>query len=150
MMQGHDNRSALRFRDRAAQVLKARLAQSAASLPFDQRVEANDQAAGNIGNPVDQPLSRHFREVPESCTQPLATVMISGHDQNPPPQALQFCPRKGVAFIASVIAYVTGDEYGIDRTDRIRSEEHTSELQSLMRISYAVFCLKQNNTIRIT
>src|SRR3546814_2246521 len=26
---------------------------------------------------------------------------------------------------------------------RIRSEEHTSELQSLMRISYAVFCLKQ-------
>src|SRR3546814_10526290 len=29
---------------------------------------------------------------------------------------------------------------------RPRSEEHTSELQSLMRISYAVFCLKQNNT----
>src|SRR3546814_5298842 len=27
--------------------------------------------------------------------------------------------------------------------DRIRSEEHTSELQSLMRISYAVFCLKK-------
>src|SRR3546814_5815937 len=27
----------------------------------------------------------------------------------------------------------------------IRSEEHTSELQSLMRISYAVFCLKQKN-----
>src|SRR3546814_7676648 len=28
------------------------------------------------------------------------------------------------------------------RRDRARSEEHTSELQSLMRISYAVFCLK--------
>src|SRR3546814_3130931 len=28
----------------------------------------------------------------------------------------------------------------------IRSEEHTSELQSLMRISYAVFCLKKTNT----
>src|SRR3546814_1844839 len=28
-----------------------------------------------------------------------------------------------------------------------RSEEHTSELQSLMRISYAVFCLKHKNTI---
>src|SRR3546814_4888882 len=27
-----------------------------------------------------------------------------------------------------------------------RSEEHTSELQSLMRISYAVFCLKKTNT----
>src|SRR3546814_2150911 len=30
---------------------------------------------------------------------------------------------------------------------RIRSEEHTSELQSLMRISYAVFCLKKKNKI---
>src|SRR3546814_4407072 len=29
---------------------------------------------------------------------------------------------------------------------RVRSEEHTSELQSLMRISYAVFCLKPKNT----
>src|SRR3546814_6742717 len=28
----------------------------------------------------------------------------------------------------------------------LRSEEHTSELQSLMRISYAVFCLKKKNT----
>src|SRR3546814_4915961 len=30
-----------------------------------------------------------------------------------------------------------------------RSEEHTSELQSLMRISYAVFCLKKKNNIQI-
>src|SRR3546814_2433031 len=29
----------------------------------------------------------------------------------------------------------------------VRSEEHTSELQSLMRISYAVFCLKKKNNI---
>src|SRR3546814_6665865 len=41
---------------------------------------------------------------------------------------------------------------GIDRQriiaiDAQRSEEHTSELQSLMRISYAVFCLKKKNTI---
>src|SRR3546814_5680055 len=32
------------------------------------------------------------------------------------------------------------------RRDIGRSEEHTSELQSLMRISYAVFCLKKKNT----
>src|SRR3546814_9681186 len=32
--------------------------------------------------------------------------------------------------------------FGLER----RSEEHTSELQSLMRISYAVFCLKKQNT----
>src|SRR3546814_8394593 len=31
----------------------------------------------------------------------------------------------------------------------LRSEEHTSELQSLMRISYAVFCLKKKKTIKI-
>src|SRR3546814_7949912 len=31
-----------------------------------------------------------------------------------------------------------------------RSEEHTSELQSLMRISYAVFCLKKKNRITYT
>src|SRR3546814_5547223 len=40
-----------------------------------------------------------------------------------------------------------GQHYGIEfgRIRRIpnRSEEHTSELQSLMRISYAVFCLKK-------
>src|SRR3546814_4563398 len=30
--------------------------------------------------------------------------------------------------------------------DSMRSEEHTSELQSLMRISYAVFCLKKKKT----
>src|SRR3546814_20472201 len=35
-----------------------------------------------------------------------------------------------------------GDDY---MTKPFRSEEHTSELQSLMRISYAVFCLKKKN-----
>src|SRR3546814_2599849 len=35
----------------------------------------------------------------------------------------------------------------VESLDVIRSEEHTSELQSLMRISYAVFCLKKKKTI---
>src|SRR3546814_6634877 len=35
---------------------------------------------------------------------------------------------------------------GGDQPRAPRSEEHTSELQSLMRISYAVFCLKKKNT----
>src|SRR3546814_3940907 len=34
------------------------------------------------------------------------------------------------------------------RADQARSEEHTSELQSLMRISYAVFCLKKKKQKR--
>src|SRR3546814_9223802 len=37
---------------------------------------------------------------------------------------------------------------GARRCDRVRSEEHTSELQSLMRISYAVFCLKKKKKQR--
>src|SRR3546814_10326746 len=41
----------------------------------------------------------------------------------------------------TVIAEVTAD---------LRSEEHTSELQSLMRISYAVFCLKKKTKIQNT
>src|SRR3546814_5831101 len=58
---------------------------------------------------------------------------------------------------SSNCAYVRlGQIVGIDKvvtqakrmgitTDLDRSEEHTSELQSLMRISYAVFCLKKKN-----
>src|SRR3546814_1774627 len=43
---------------------------------------------------------------------------------------------------------VLGDDAAADQETRrqIRSEEHTSELQSLMRISYAVFCLKKKTT----
>src|SRR3546814_5311536 len=37
---------------------------------------------------------------------------------------------------------------GFGKTRAGRSEEHTSELQSLMRISYAVFCLKKKNNRR--
>src|SRR3546814_1019515 len=50
--------------------------------------------------------------------------------------------------------WMLAEEAGLDRPYRIqsllgrssRSEEHTSELQSLMRISYAVFCLHKQNT----
>src|SRR3546814_4534713 len=38
-----------------------------------------------------------------------------------------------------------GGEIGVKLGLGTRSEEHTSELQSLMRISYAVFCLKKKN-----
>src|SRR3546814_5689074 len=37
---------------------------------------------------------------------------------------------------------------GLARRHQQRSEEHTSELQSLMRISYAVFCLKKKKTYK--
>src|SRR3546814_7665339 len=51
----------------------------------------------------------------------------------PPPS-----PAEAEAAVTSAVGIFLHGIYGIDR----RSEEHTSELQSLMRISYAVFCLK--------
>src|SRR3546814_8486876 len=48
---------------------------------------------------------------------------------------------------ASDVVMVARDDLGVEIGDAelpgLRSEEHTSELQSLMRISYAVFCLKK-------
>src|SRR3546814_7282734 len=58
-------------------------------------------------------------------------------------------PQTGAAFLSDFVRscqplWLAGAVNG-------RSEEHTSELQSLMRISYAVFCLKKkNNTKHLT
>src|SRR3546814_8719962 len=51
-----------------------------------------------------------------------------------PPKAIRLCEQKGL---------INEPERGGGRYRR--SEEHTSELQSLMRISYAVFCLKKKH-----
>src|SRR3546814_19850806 len=53
--------------------------------------------------------------------------------------------RRGV-----IVVGVEQDRRGIAHQRPRRSEEHTSELQSLMRISYAVFCLKKKKTNRNT
>src|SRR3546814_4141018 len=44
-----------------------------------------------------------------------------------------------------VLSFRQRDELAASASGAGRSEEHTSELQSLMRISYAVFCLKKKN-----
>src|SRR3546814_8554727 len=46
-------------------------------------------------------------------------------------------------------ARAISDKRMVTEKRRSRSEEHTSELQSLMRISYAVFCLQKKNTVGI-
>src|SRR3546814_4212107 len=65
-------------------------------------------------------------------------------------------PNAGVVFdkfhimrhLSDALDHVRRDEYKrLQGKDRSRSEEHTSELQSLMRISYAVFCLKKKKHI---
>src|SRR3546814_8457105 len=54
-------------------------------------------------------------------------------------------PRRDSSPIASrvVFEFSIHITLGIHTTSVMRSEEHTSELQSLMRISYAVFCLNK-------
>src|SRR3546814_2007202 len=58
----------------------------------------------------------------------------------------QHSPQR--ARVAGAFGFVIAvEQIGISGIERpvTRSEEHTSELQSLMRISYAVFCLKKKN-----
>src|SRR3546814_10448248 len=68
----------------------------------------------------------------------------------------QCCPRLPARTPMQCIETERIDHRVAEHVDRIRhqgrgtrSEEHTSELQSLMRISYAVFCLKKQTIIRL-
>src|SRR3546814_4899705 len=58
---------------------------------------------------------------------------------DPSPSAEMFVPSKLASPLVVLMLRLPPDE-------KPRSEEHTSELQSLMRISYAVFCLKKKKT----
>src|SRR3546814_1730296 len=69
----------------------------------------------------------------------------SGHTDNAAPL---LCSAKDGRGQANAIGQESSHRLGWRGRDRQRdrSEEHTSELQSLMRISYAVFCLKKKTT----
>src|SRR3546814_3665241 len=56
---------------------------------------------------------------------------------------------RGIRSKTSVCLTVEGADADFIKKFAGRSEEHTSELQSLMRISYAVFCLKKKTTNKI-
>src|SRR3546814_3693018 len=84
----------------------------------------------------------HVKEIPELFT-PQAFI-TTDHDNN---QITAFHPGAMMRSYENHVRDVPGVSIGIvspDGYEGMRSEEHTSELQSLMRISYAVFCLKTN------
>src|SRR3546814_6507020 len=62
-------------------------------------------------------------------------------------KGVTYCPHcDGPLFKGKRVAVIGGGNSGAEAAidlAGVRSEEHTSELQSLMRISYAVFCLKK-------
>src|SRR3546814_3694932 len=96
-----------------------------------------------------------------SQRMPVLAENVASTEQPPATQAaLRALAAGGNAVDAAIAAGITltvvapcmngigGDVFAIvwDGRQLHRSEEHTSELQSLMRISYAVFCLKKKNT----
>src|SRR3546814_3657081 len=78
-------------------------------------------------------------------------LVIAGCSKRPRGSARTALPRRSIRAAAptrrrAAAAFRRGRHiYGCSRNGR--SEEHTSELQSLMRISYAVFCLKKKKQI---
>src|SRR3546814_2657919 len=90
------------------------------------------------------PILYSFRRCPYAMRARLA-IAVSGRNcelrevvlKAKPQDLLDASPK------ATVPVLVETDGHVIDQSLDIRSEEHTSELQSLMRTSYAVFCLKK-------
>src|SRR3546814_959152 len=74
-------------------------------------------------------IQRRHQKVVEEATSPFID-----------PETRKAMGEQAVALARAVGYYSAGTVELI-----VRSEEHTSELQSLMRISYAVFCLKNKN-----
>src|SRR3546814_15534367 len=91
---------------------------------------------------------------PPRATRTDTLVPYTTLFRSPPVGAVGRAPLDAVvAGRAVATERIAGDGpvVGVRRPDcgqggGLRSEEHTSELQSLMRISYAVFCLKKQNT----
>src|SRR3546814_4394203 len=78
----------------------------------------------------------HMRSLLDSGFEKAMDIRIADVAVPPLPHAR---PARGEIQLASADASVTATATPVPS----RSEEHTSELQSLMRISYAVFCLKK-------
>src|SRR3546814_6199836 len=79
---------------------------------------------------------------------PVAYRVGRGAEQQGLDEAALPHHRAGVALVVVGVAAGEAGELAAQRVvvrvvGEVRSEEHTSELQSLMRISYAVFCLKK-------
>src|SRR3546814_5581358 len=90
------------------------------------------------------------RAVPEAlrATIGVREIKVSLHTRNPSEAKQRFVPE--AARCEALFAKASADQMTPERAQQ-RSEEHTSELQSLMRISYAVFCLKKkNNQYRVS
>src|SRR3546814_6414963 len=78
---------------------------------------------------------------------PYTTLFRSRLGGDDPQRQSDFAGRHELAVALEQVP-VSVEAFRVFPDDQQRSEEHTSELQSLMRISYAVFCLKKKNKNR--
>src|SRR3546814_7868223 len=102
------------------------------------------------GTPVDQEMDRgySFNYINNTGMRKQLEALIAAAEDANAAGGNYPVPRTNPALANTVkeriIAGYVSNTWKWDRFS-IRSEEHTSELQSLMRISYAVFCLKKKN-----
>src|SRR3546814_5452560 len=109
---------------------------------------SSDVCSSDLGRPAgaDQ---RHDRLAVERAGQHGAVFRrrqkTRPFDDGEPEQALRGIePDRGRRDLGEPYQRPVGERAAVNH---VRSEEHTSELQSLMRISYAVFCLKKKNKL---
>src|SRR3546814_18783936 len=76
-------------------------------------------------------------------------TLDAGYRRGPGPPRIQQCGARKSDRRAVLRRGLRGGDAAFGRPCGARSEEHTSELQSLMRISYAVFCLKKKKKQKI-
>src|SRR3546814_3442823 len=104
--------------------------------------------------PNQEGIFRHFEAIVAACDLPIVLYNVPGRTvtdiavETIGKLAHAFPSIVGIKDATGAIARVSAQRAaaGPDFCQLSRSEEHTSELQSLMRISYAVFCLKKKNT----
>src|SRR3546814_10699627 len=101
-----------------------------------KRRRQNNKALVHYKKALDLVRQLNFLPGISACLSNIGTVYLELRN-----------PRDALPYLEEAldIKVKTGDKLG---EARVRSEEHTSELQSLMRISYAVLCLKQKNITR--
>src|SRR3546814_1043830 len=113
-----------------------RARQAGAVIPAAEHALEAEQQAGGLGRGLD--LARAARQAAPAVGDGVAVGQVGLAELSGQPVV-----HPVVGGLRQAVERIPGGR--IQGRRRGRSEEHTSELQSLMRISYAVFCLKQKN-----
>src|SRR3546814_7604888 len=116
---------------------------------------SSDGCSSDRGDSLVDAEGRVLGSADQAASLPAPLVRVTGVEGSTEPGDHLPASSRGVLAVASALSVsapgavaeldASGDELWarLSAGGDVRSEEHTSELQSLMRISYAVFCLKK-------